>query len=159
MSDSGKEYNYWLSRRQRLRTVVREGWLLHLFTAALLGWAAAASFRHNLWLSGLLALVLVFPLRAFVSGLIYLMASGRLHLELDERGVGFGQLKAEWWIPWGRVRQVRENAWGTTSIRDKRGTCVDFPTGALDSSDLDLLLDAAANSSVSGSSSAPSGPG
>jgi hypothetical protein len=140
-----RSYQFKISRRQRWRTVTSQGWISHALTTGILLIAAILSVRVSLWLTALLLIAAFFPIRPFISGVVYLLGPGNLHLEFGARGLGFGSIRADWWIPLDEISSVEDNPWGTTSIRHYAGTCIEFPTGALSEDDASLLWDAAAS--------------
>jgi hypothetical protein len=122
--------------------MLAEGWISRGVASAVLIGGAYLSLSVSVWLTVFLSLSSLFPLRPFVSGVLYLSSPGNLHLELGEKGLGFGLRRAEWWLPLDEISGLRENRWGTTSIRHISGTCVDFPTGLLEEDDIAVLRDA-----------------
>jgi hypothetical protein len=122
-----------------------QGWMSHAIATVVLGAAIVLSIKVNLWLAALLAAAIFFPIRPFVSGIVYFLGPGNLHLEFGERGLGFGARRAEWWIPIEEIASVKENQWGTSTIRHYAGTCIDYPTGGLEKEDAELLKDAVAS--------------
>lgn len=138
MSEGAKGYDFTLTRTQRLLSLIAEWWGPIIIVCLLLTVTIPAAVHHPV-ATGVFGLLLFFFLRGLVFGVINLFHGGKTHVEIQDRGVGFGRDVADWWIFTDGIRQIRRNRWGTTSIRHHNGTYVDIPTALISPEDLQKL--------------------
>lgn len=130
METNSSGYDFTLTRRQRLRSLVAEwGWPTFILCFCIV--VGGASIIPHPIVATIFALAVLFVFRGLLFGLARIFASGKAHVEIQEAGVGFGRDSADWWIFTDGIKQIRRNRWGTTSIRHHNGTYVDVPTALL----------------------------
>jgi hypothetical protein len=138
MNAVAKGYDFTLTRTLRLLSLIAEWWGPFIILCILLIGAIPAAVRHPV-ATGVFGLLLLFFLRGLVFGVVNLFYDGRSHVEIHDRGVGFGRDSADWWIFTDGIRQIRRNRWGTTSIRHHNGTYIDIPTALISPADFQKL--------------------
>ena len=134
MNAAGKGHDFTLTRSQRFRTLVGEWGLPAIVFCAFLVGLVPIGIQYPI--AGVaIGIVVLFLFRHLVFGLLNLLYDGKTHVEIEDRGVGFGRDKADWWIFTDGIKQIRKNRWGTTSICHHNGTCIDVPTTLLSPED------------------------
>ena len=134
MNAVGKGLDFTLTRSQRFHTLAAGWWLPIFVFCGFLIVLVPIGIQYPT--AGVVFGILIFFLfRYLVFGLLNLLRDGRTHVEIEDRGIGFGRETADWWIFTDGIKQIRKNRWGTTSICHHNGTCVDVPTTLLSSDD------------------------
>jgi hypothetical protein len=138
MDNYRKGYNFSLSRIQRLRSLIAEWWRAAIFLCISVIFLISNSTYHPIVVV-FAGLLLLFFFRGLTFGIIDLFYNSQRHVEIEDRGVGFGRDKADWWIFTDGIKEIRNNSWGTISIRHHNGTYVDIPTELLSLEDYQKL--------------------
>ena len=138
MNAVSKGYDFKLTRTQRLLSLVAEWWGPGLILCGLLVGVIGMA-KHKPLFSILCGILLLFFFRGLVFGVVNLFYDGRTHVEIQDRGVGFGREAAVLWIFTDGIKQIRKNRWGTTSIRHHNGTYIDIPTALISKEDFQKL--------------------
>lgn len=132
-------YDFVLSRKQRALSLFAEwGWGI-LVAAIICCGIFATAYEHPIF-AGLLVLIILLVFRGLFFGLINLFSNGQTHIEINEKGVGFGRDAATWWIFTDGIKEIRPNSWGTTTIRHHNGTYVDIPSVRMTENDRSVLF-------------------
>jgi len=133
-----KGYDFTLTHGQRLCSLIAEWWAPGIILCIVLTVGIPIAVSHPICAS-FFAFCILFVFRGLIFGLFNLLNNGRRHVEIEENGVGFGSITADLWIFTDGIKQIRQNRWGTTSIRHHNGTYVDVPTALLSSEDYQKL--------------------
>ena len=140
MSPSSSDYDFVLTRTQRLLSLLVEWWLVVIIGAFICFAIYQNAHSHPIF-SAVLVLLLLFTCRGFFIGILNIYSDGKTHVEIQEKGVGFGRDTAAWWIFTDGIKEIRKNRWGTTTVRHHNGTYVDIPTSILTQEDMLILTD------------------
>jgi hypothetical protein len=120
MEPTSTEYNFTLTRRQRFYSLVAGWWKFALCLGVFVIVAIPHAAAHPVATS-IIALFWVVLARGLIFGLLDLFGDGKLHVEIQEHGVGVGKEKADWWVFTDGIKEIRTNRWGTTSILHDAG--------------------------------------
>lgn len=138
MNTVTKGYDFTLTRTQRLLTLAAEWWRAAIVLCVFLVALVPIAVQYSI-VGIIILLVLLFFFRGLLFGVFDLFNDGRRHVEVEDRGVGFGRESADCWIFTDGIRQIRRNRWGTISIRHHNGTYVDVPADMISSDDYTKL--------------------
>jgi hypothetical protein len=138
MSRASSQYDFSLSRWQRLLTLLQEWWIGILIGVPSV-FALLRLFPWNPVLAMILLLLLLFAFRGLVFGAIDLLRRNHRLIEIQEKGIGFGRKSTDLWIFTDGVRALRRNRWGTWTIKHHNGTYLDIPTSLMKQEDIDFL--------------------